>query len=309
MTKAIFIASSHSRYDDRPGEVYHFPNSYLSRVAQTVGDWVIFYQGRRGGVSGYYAVQRVAQVVPDPADTNHSYAVLDRGSRLDFEREVPRFRADDTPYETGLPRARGSNTSSVRLISEADFAAIIAEGLREEAGNPDTLPRSGPLLQPPVPGFGSGFGPGFGEAAQADFVGFEAVERQRVLSDRAFRDRAFARQVKQAYAGRCAMTGLALRNGGGRPEVEAAHIVPVEAQGPDVVSNGLALSGTVHWMFDRGLVSAEDDGTILVARDTVAADLAQRLFVPQMRLILPQEARKAPHPAYLKWHREHRFKG
>ena len=52
MTKAIFIASSHSHYDDRPGEVYHFPNSYLSRVAQTVGDWVIFYQGRRGGVSG-----------------------------------------------------------------------------------------------------------------------------------------------------------------------------------------------------------------------------------------------------------------
>ena len=301
MTKAVFIASSHSHYDDRPGEVYHFPNSYLSRVAQVVGDWVIFYQGRRGGISGYYAVQRVARVVPDPVDASHSYAVLDRDSRLDFDREVPRFRADDTPYDTGLPRMRGSNTSAVRLISEADFAAIIAEGLREEAGNPDTLPRSGPVLAPQIPGFG--------EAEQAGFVGLGRPDRQRVLSDRAFRDRAFARQVKQAYAGRCAMTGLALRNGGGRPEVEAAHIVPVEAEGPDVVANGLALSGTVHWMFDRGLVSVEEDGTILVARDSVAADLAQRLFVPQMRLILPQEARKAPHPAYLKWHREHRFKG
>ena len=52
MSKAVFISSSHSAYDDRPGEAYHFPNTYLSRVAQTVGDWVIFYQGRRGGVSG-----------------------------------------------------------------------------------------------------------------------------------------------------------------------------------------------------------------------------------------------------------------
>lgn len=41
MAKAVFIASSHSSYDDRPGEVYHFPRQYLSRVAQTVGDWVL----------------------------------------------------------------------------------------------------------------------------------------------------------------------------------------------------------------------------------------------------------------------------
>jgi len=42
MTKAIFIASAHSHYQDRPGEIYHFPNIYRSRVAATLGDWVIF---------------------------------------------------------------------------------------------------------------------------------------------------------------------------------------------------------------------------------------------------------------------------
>lgn len=130
-----------------------------------------------------------------------------------------------------------------------------------------------------------------------------------VLSSRSFRDRAFARQVKTAYAGRCAMTGLALRNGGGRPEVEAAHIVPVEARGPDTVSNGMALSGTVHWMFDRGLVSVDADHSLLIAKDTVASDIAARLFVPDLRLILPSDATKRPHPAYLKWHRETCFKG
>lgn len=299
MTKAVFIASSHSAYDDRPGEVYHFPNVYLSRVAKTVGDWVILYQGKRGGVSGYYAVQRVERIAPDTSDPSHSYAILDRASLLGFERPVPRFRPNDAPYETGLPKSRGSNTSSVRLISEPDFAAIIDEGLREDI-TPDTLPRDGPL---PVP-----LQPGFAEP-QAGFVPLAQTDRAQVLASRAFRDRAFARLVKSAYGARCAMSGLELRNGGGRPEVEAAHIVPVEARGPDTVRNGLALSGTVHWMFDRGLVSVDEDMTLLVAKGSVAIDTAARLFVPDRRLILPADLGKAPHPAYLKWHREHCFKG
>jgi len=41
-----------------------------------------------------------------------------------------------------------------------------------------------------------------------------------------------------------AITGLKLINGGGRAEVDAAHTRPVEANGPDVLSNGIALSGT-----------------------------------------------------------------
>jgi putative restriction endonuclease len=105
------------------------------------------------------------------------------------------------------------------------------------------------------------------------------------------------------------MSGLELRNGGGRPEVEAAHIVPIEARGPDVVSNGLALSGTVHWMFDRGLVAVDEDFGLLIARDSVAADIAERLFVPDRRLIRPGDPAKVPHPAYLKWHRDRCFKG
>lgn len=130
-----------------------------------------------------------------------------------------------------------------------------------------------------------------------------------MLGSRALRDRAFARQVKAAYRARCAMSGLELRNGGGRPEVEAAHIVPVEARGPDTVRNGIALSGTIHWMFDRGLVSVDEDMALLIARDSVASEIAARLFVPDRRLILPDDPAKAPHPSYLRWHRTTCFKG
>lgn len=306
MTKAVFIASSHSQYQDRRGEVYHFPKSYLSRVEKTLGDWVIFYQGRRGGVSGYYAVQRVEKIVPDLSDPDHFFAILDRGSELDFEQIVPRFRPNETPYETGLPISRGNNTSAVRLISDADFAAIINEGLRE-AAEPDSLPRTGPLplgILPSAPVQTMQF-----DDAASPFIHQLDRDRTKVLSSRALRDRAFARQVKVAYGARCAMSGLALRNGGGRPEVEAAHIIPVEERGPDIVRNGIALSGTVHWMFDRGLIAVDENYGLLIAKDSVAAEVADRLLVADRKLILPANAALAPHQSYLEWHRKHRFKG
>lgn len=300
MVKAVFIASSHSSYDDRPGEVYHFPNSYLSRVAQTVGDWVLLYQGRRGGAVGYYAVQRVERIEPDPGDPTHAYAVLDRGSLWGFERHVPRLDATGAPFESGLARMGGNNTSAVRLISDPDFARILAEGLREDL-SPASLSRSGrePLAQDRLE---------LAEA-QSPFTMPGAPDRPLILTSRALRDRAFARQVKRAYGGTCAMSGLRLTNGGGRMEVEAAHIIPVEERGPDVVSNGLALSGTLHWMFDRGLVSVDEDHSLLIAPGTVATDIAARLFVPDRRLILPANAQDRPHPAFFDWHRRHRYKG
>lgn len=303
MVKAIFIASSHSAYDDRPGEVYHFPNSYLGRVARTVGDWVIFYEGRRGGDRGYYAVQKVEQIRPDPHDPTHSYAILERGSLLDFEAHVQRIGPNGQPYETGLPISRGSNTSSVRIISDQDFATIVTAGL-QSAADADSIPRHDPPSTSVSPFTG------MAEAATA-FVGhFDAdAVRDRLLTSRAFRDASFARQVKRAYRARCAMSGLALRNGGGRPEVEAAHIIPIAAQGPDSLRNGLALSGTLHWMFDRGLVAVDSQHCILVASQGVSADAITRLLTPDRRLILPPDPAAHPHPEFLNWHRRRIFKG
>ncbi len=65
--------------------------------------------------------------------------------------------------------------------------------------------------------------------------------------------------VVSAYDERCAVSRLRIINGGGRAEVEAAHIWPFADGGPDVVRNGLALSATCHWLFDRHLISLSDD--------------------------------------------------
>lgn len=118
----------------------------------------------------------------------------------------------------------------------------------------------------------------------------------------------FRRVVLTAYGERCAMTGLKLINGGGRAEVEAAHIKPVAADGPDKVNNGLSLSGTMHWMFDRGLVSATDDLRILVSRHVNDAESVGAMLNKSGCLLQPIRALDRPHPHFLQWHREHCFK-
>ncbi|MGV6848687.1 MAG: HNH endonuclease, partial [Marinibacterium sp.] len=128
------------------------------------------------------------------------------------------------------------------------------------------------------------------------------------LTRRPYRDVAFRRKVREAYGYRCAMSGLRLRNDGGRPEVQAAHIRPVDKEGSDSVRNGLALSGTLHWMFDRGLIAVAEDGqTILVSRNKVPADVVSRLLPADGKLLRPGDPRDAPHPRNLRWHRENVF--
>jgi putative restriction endonuclease len=104
------------------------------------------------------------------------------------------------------------------------------------------------------------------------------------------------------------MTGLSLINGGGRCEIEAAHIMPVADNGPDSPRNGIALSRTVHWMFDRGILSVGEKGEILVARRH-APDQVLRMLNPDMQIKLPSNQLWTPHANFIQFHRENRFKG
>jgi putative restriction endonuclease len=136
---------------------------------------------------------------------------------------------------------------------------------------------------------------------------FERPIAERVVA-RPFRDAAFSVAVKKAYDNTCAFTGLRIINGGGLSEVQAAHIRPVSDSGPDSVRSGLALCGTVHWMFDRGLFSIDDDFTILTAKDRVP-DTILRMTNPDGKLHVPARPESRPHRQFLKFHRDWKFKG
>jgi putative restriction endonuclease len=122
--------------------------------------------------------------------------------------------------------------------------------------------------------------------------------------NRKIRDANFRRHVCEAYDDRCAVTGLRIINGGGRSEVQAAHIWGVGEGGPDVVQNGIALSGTIHWLFDRHLISLTDEYRLLVSHNKVPSEL-RVLFERQLdRIHLPKDKRLWPHPTYIERHRE-----
>jgi putative restriction endonuclease len=114
--------------------------------------------------------------------------------------------------------------------------------------------------------------------------------------------------VLRAYDERCAITGLKFINGSGRAEVAAAHIRSVEASGPDIISNGIALSGTAHWMFDRGLISLADDLEILISRHANDPQAVRSIINKSGHAFVPRRTSDRPHPHFLKWHREHCFK-
>ena len=88
----------------------------------------------------------------------------------------------------------------------------------------------------------------------------------------------------------------------------AAHIRPVERSGPDIVTNGIALSGTVHWMFDRGLIGLADDLAILLSRQLNDSDGVLGLINKTGRASPPKRPGDRLHPSYVRWHREHCFK-
>jgi putative restriction endonuclease len=139
-------------------------------------------------------------------------------------------------------------------------------------------------------------------------LGYSFIAQTRFTKTVPLNNRVFRRVVLRAYDERCAITGLKFINGSGRAEVAAAHIRPVEASGPDIISNGIALSGTAHWMFDRGLISLNDDLEILISRQSNDLQAVRSIINKSGRALAPQRMSDRPHPHFLRWHREHCFK-
>jgi putative restriction endonuclease len=207
------------------------------------------------------------------------------------------FQEGSRYYESALRREDGGTSKgafgrAVRTLPDAEYDAILQAAFASILTAPAA---SAAATGQPVAGFAE-----------------EVEEFQRPLIERVvtrpFREAAFAGSVKAAYDDTCAFTGLKIINGGGRSEVQAAHVRPVASAGPDSLRNGIALCGTFHWMFDRGLISVADDHQLLLAKGHVP-EAASRLLNPDRVLLPTRRPDQAPHPMFLRWHRENVFKG
>lgn len=316
MAKAVLTTKASPVYDDLPEIRYHFPKAYLNQVNRAVGDWIVYYEPRRatgdlsssGGRQAYFATARIDLIKPDLVLPDHFYAEM--SNYLPFTRPVP-FKEGSYYYERVLRKDDGSTNKgafgrAVRVLPDAEYDLIWQAGFGHILGTEVRGRKSPDVPEEPMKPLP------MAARDSADFAYEVPMEQDRRIVDqlisRPFRDRAFSAAVKSAYHDTCAMTGLKIINGGGRSEVQAAHIRSVEQRGPDSVRNGIALSGTMHWMFDRGLISVDDDYTLLLAKNRVP-DMVGRLLGDTTKLRLPDRAEQWPHPQFLKHHRQHVFKG
>ncbi|MCL4716008.1 MAG: HNH endonuclease [Hyphomonadaceae bacterium] len=277
--KAVFDTKASSAYDDDVTRRYHFPGRYLDIVSRTVGDFVVFREPRDGGGSkAYFATARVDRVEPDATTSGHYYAFV--SDYLTFARPVPwrvngryfegSLRAIENVPQVGL-YLRGR---SVREISEDDYRDIAMIGLNSAI-----------------------------EAAGIDLAQVSPDRRvAQCLVSRPVRDAAFRIAVCSAYDNRCAFLGWKICDRLGRFESQAAHVLPVALGGPDIIQNGIALSATMHWLFDRHLVSVSDDYRLLVS-DAVPLEVRRLIEQPEGRIELPRDRGLWPSQTYLAQHR------
>lgn len=295
MAKAVFTASDHPDYEDLRGHWYHFPNTYLVQVTAALGDLVIFYEPRRsngstrsGGSQSYFAMARVIDVRRDPRRAGHHFA--DLSEYVEFDERVP-FKIGSRYFESALKKADGSTNRgafgrSVRLLAKSEFDAILSNGFAESVSEV----------------VAEGYDVNTGFMSPSDLV----ADRATVNVTRKIRAAAFRRHVLHAYGNTCAFTGLKLIDAEGHAEAQAAHIRPLASAGSDSVHNGIAMTATAHWLFDRGIIGVGDDYSIIVAREHASIDDVIRL---RNTLFMPLSASGRPHPDNLAWHRAQVFLG
>jgi putative restriction endonuclease len=215
--------------------------------------WTLTLGGRR--LRGEYRVQ-LTGVYP-PLRTNRSGPTLILG----YEPELDMFGGFDIrrhrTFTAGSPSVQ-INVSALKMARASGLQFVKKSNGETVAGvRPDFLlgyatnvrPLHAVAASPQASGFNSGLASGQ-VAPMAP-----AQPRKKLVSQvsRWARDGKFRAQVLKAYDFRCAVTGMQL------DLVEAAHILPVEAEGSaDVVSNGIALSPTYHAALDAGLIYLDE---------------------------------------------------
>lgn len=125
------------------------------------------------------------------------------------------------------------------------------------------------------------------------------------------RDPAFREKVLLAYQYRCGVCGHDLRLGRQTIGLEAAHIKWIQAKGPDVVPNGIALCSLHHKVFDLGAFTILPGSYQMVFSQHLngSDESAGRILAYHgASLILPQTREYLPQPEFLDWHRKQVFK-
>ncbi len=135
-------------------------------------------------------------------------------------------------------------------------------------------------------------------------------DREVIHSQRRVRSDFFRAGVLSAYENRCAISQVGLvhteLDEDINYEVEASHVIPVARGGRDIVPNGIALSRSLHWAFDLGMVWVNAEMRVQVATE-VQSDRRNKWLrtFEGRKLWVPDDARLRPSAEALRWHEQH----
>jgi putative restriction endonuclease len=119
------------------------------------------------------------------------------------------------------------------------------------------------------------------------------------------RSAAFKTEVKKVYEDTCVVCEKRRYTKAKFPEVQAAHIFPVEREGSDDLRNGISLCRLHHWAFDGGLFVITDNFKIKVREEIKNDSNYEEIYSFDKKTIkLPQNPKLYPAEIYLKAHRE-----
>src|SRR5262245_10313793 len=132
----------------------------------------------------------------------------------------------------------------------------------------------------------------------------EEIDRttQRALIDARLGQGRFRRDVLQLWSHRCAVTGSRTSEA-----INASHIKPWRESSDEErldPENGLPLIANLDALFDRGLISFDSSGRLMVSRLLNATE--QEIFALNSRMLRRQPSARMA--AYLAFHREVRFR-
>lgn len=141
----------------------------------------------------------------------------------------------------------------------------------------------------------------------ADVVTADATRFLPSDRDENKRDAKFSMRVLPAYDFTCALTRYRMLAIDGSTALDAAHIHQFKQGGLCHPANGMALSKSAHWLFDRGYWSLTDDFRVLVRAERFdESGDAGHLLKPRAGSVihLPSDRAFWPDRECLAWHRQ-----
>lgn len=301
-----------SQYDDSPS-AYEFPQRYLRHFEALQLEEPVFaliYEPRGDVSAGRMAYVGFAMITQRPAPTGRRNRAGEKLWRVEydqrayeFNRAVPREILGEPLESTlrDLPRGRLRNVATfgraVRPVSDADALRIIDLG-HAQTDEPEVIyPLAGDVVS----------------------VEEQVRERTERLVTVVQRDAQFRDNVLVAYGHRCAVSGFTIGpEGPARLAglIDAAHIRAVWQNGPDSVTNGLALTPTLHRLLDVGLFTLRYEEERIAVRvsprlhNTMIAAPDRSFQLPLrdgLRLLLPSDPRRWPDTDQLQYHERRVF--